>query len=259
MLYSLTSTPSRLAASSATFSSFVLKPMMMAFDALASSTSLSEIGPTAVWTKSTSTFLLSIWLSEVVMASSEPCTSVLSDQPQDLAGRRRAVEKALQRRALRRDQLLVAVEARRSSPSVLASFSESMTRNSSPADGSPENPTTLTGVDGPADLIGLPRSSKIALTLPEKLPQMNASPALSVPVCTMTVAVGPRPASNCASMTVPRGSAVGEAFRSMQFGLEHHHFEQMVDTRAFGRGDRAARDLAAPIVRREALRLELLS
>ncbi len=59
------------------FSSFVLKPMMTAFDALASNTSLSVIGPTAVWTKSTSTFLLSIWLSEVVMASSEPCTSAL--------------------------------------------------------------------------------------------------------------------------------------------------------------------------------------
>ena len=39
--------------------------MMTAFDALASSTSFSVIGPTAVWTKSTSAFLLSIWLSEV--------------------------------------------------------------------------------------------------------------------------------------------------------------------------------------------------
>ena len=78
MEYSLICTPSRLALSTALFSSFVLKPMMMAFDALASSTSLSVIGPTAVCTKSTSTFLLSIWLSEVMMASSEPCTSALS-------------------------------------------------------------------------------------------------------------------------------------------------------------------------------------
>ena len=51
-------------------------------------------------------------------------------------------------------------------------------------------------------------------TLPLKFPQMNAWPTFSVPVRTMIVAVGPRPGSICASMTVPRGAAVGLAFSS---------------------------------------------
>ena len=46
------------------------------------------------------------------------------------------------------------------------SVSDSMTRNSSPAFGRPVNPRTFTGVEGPASLIGLPRSSISDFTLP---------------------------------------------------------------------------------------------
>ena len=40
--------------------------------------------------------------------------------------------------------------------SVLAERSDSITRNSSPASGRPVKPSTFTGVEGPASLIGLP-------------------------------------------------------------------------------------------------------
>ena len=50
----------------------------------------------------------------------------------------------------------------------------------------------------------------------------------------------------------------GRGLQFEQFGLERHQFEQMVDAGALGRGNLANRRVAAPIVGREALSLELL-
>jgi len=49
---------------------------------------------------------------------------------------------------------------------LFAIFSSVTTRNSSPAEGTPERPWTSTGIEGPAFLMGLPLSSSIARTLP---------------------------------------------------------------------------------------------
>ena len=94
-------------------------------------------------------------------------------------------------------------------------------------------------------------------TLPSKLPQMKASPIFSVPMRTMIVAVGPRPCSICASMTVPRGVCLGAGFQFEHFGFEQDAFEQFVDALALDRGDRADADVAAPILGGEALFLKL--
>ena len=65
-----------------------------------------------------------------------------------------------------------------------------------PAAAGPARPSTSTGVDGPADFVGLPRSSISARTRPTIGPAMNVSPTFSVPSCTSTVATGPTSGSS---------------------------------------------------------------
>ena len=95
-----------------------------------------------------------------------------------------------------------------------ACASVSTTFRTSPASGVPFRPRTSTGVDGPAVLIRSPESLIKARTLPHCSPTTKISPSLSVPFCTKTVATGPRPTSNCASMTAPEAARSGLAFNS---------------------------------------------
>ena len=97
---------------------------------------------------------------------------------------------------------------------VLASFSDPTTWNLSPASGTPVKPSTSTGMEGPATFIRFPRSSIMARTFPEYLPETNTSPTFNVPDCTRTVETAPRPLSTCASMTTPRARLSGFAFNS---------------------------------------------
>lgn len=102
----------------------------------------------------------------------------------------------------------------RSVLSCCALRSFSITMSSSPAFGIPEKPITFAGVEGPASFMFAPVSLTSPFTLPEKSPQMNAWPIFSVPIFTMTVAVGPRPCSTCASMTDARAGTFEFALSS---------------------------------------------
>ena len=84
----------------------------------------------------------------------------------------------------------------------------------SPAWGTSLRPKTSTGVEGRAFLTFSPRSLTMARTLPKLVPAIMVSPMCRVPRCTKTVATGPRPLSNCASMMVPCAGRFGLAFSS---------------------------------------------
>ena len=84
----------------------------------------------------------------------------------------------------------------------------------SPATGTSSNPSTSTGIDGPALLTRLPLSSNIARIFPTTVPAMTESPMLSVPFFIKTVATGPRPLSSFASITVPTACFSGLALSS---------------------------------------------
>ena len=60
-----------------------------------------------------------------------------------------------------------------------------------------------------------PRSFVITRTRPTAVPAMMMSPVWSVPFCTRTVMIGPRPLSRRASTTVPRAGRFGLALSSM--------------------------------------------
>ncbi len=95
-----------------------------------------------------------------------------------------------------------------------ASRSSSTSRKSSPALGTWLHPRICTGFDRPAWIRDRPFSSCMARIFANAVPQISASPADSVPFCTSTVAIGPRPLSRCASITVPRAYPVGSPFSS---------------------------------------------
>ena len=71
-----------------------------------------------------------------------------------------------------------------------------------------------TGVDGPAESSFIPYASEMARTLPQLAPTSTASPILSVPVCTKSVAIAPLCLSRYASTTVPRAFLSGFATSS---------------------------------------------
>ena len=146
-------------------STFTLKPTTTASDALASRMSDSEIGPTAEWIISRSTFLLPICFNAPTSASSEPWASHFKTRrrtffPPAVSSRVSSVARC------GTSSLLARFASSRSSLNAFAARSDSMTRNSSPAFGRPVKPSTLTGVEGPASLTGWPRSSKSDFTLP---------------------------------------------------------------------------------------------
>ena len=82
-------------------------------------------------------------------------------------------------------------------------FSSLNTTKRSPASGTSLIPVISTGVDGPADLIRLPKSFTIARIRPYVLPTTIESPTFKVPFCTNNDAAGPRDLSSSASITVP--------------------------------------------------------
>jgi len=84
----------------------------------------------------------------------------------------------------------------------------------SPADGTPDSPSTSTGSDGPADATFLPVGSISARMRPECAPTTIASPSLSVPFWIRAVATGPRPRSSRLSMMTPLAARFGFALSS---------------------------------------------
>ena len=141
--------------------------MMMASDAAASSTSDSEIAPTALWITFTRTSSVESLRRESDRASMDPSTSpltmMLSSLKFPIAIRRPISSSVICFWVLmpwirRSCSLRLAIS--------LASFSSFITLNFSPAVGAPFSPSTDTGVEGPASSTFCPRSLNIALTLP---------------------------------------------------------------------------------------------
>ena len=97
----------------------------------------------------------------------------------------------------------------------LARRSSATTTKSSPASGTPESPSSCTGMDGPASSICLPFSSNKARTRPYSTPQTTKSPFFRVPCWTSTVATGPRPLSRLDSITAPDARPSRTAFSSI--------------------------------------------
>ena len=82
------------------------------------------------------------------------------------------------------------------------------------ASGTPDRPSTSTGVDGPAAFTGCPCSSNMARTRPYSWPHSSRSRGRRQPACTSTVAVGPRPRSRLDSITTPFAMPEAGARRS---------------------------------------------
>ena len=152
--------------------------------------------------------------SDSVSASTEPCTSALSTSRSSLTSPvlicwckpSRVMRVAALTLAFSLSARMVAIcRALRSS--------ETATRTS-PAEGTPLRPRISTGSDGPADFTLRPPASSRARIRPEFAPTTTASPSFNVPVCTSTVATGPRPRSSRLSMTTPLAARLGLALSS---------------------------------------------
>jgi hypothetical protein len=123
--------------------------------------------------------------------------------------------------------------------------------------GTPEMPSTCTGMPGPACLHGLPRSSSMARTRPSKWPQTNESPTRSVPFVTSTVATGPLPTSSCASTTVP--CAAGRVRLQVEhLGLQQDLVQQVRHAGALLRADLRRQHLAAEVLDDDAVLQQVL-
>ena len=143
------------------------KPMMMALEAAARSTSLSEIAPTARWITFTFTSSVESLMRESVRASIEPSTSALSTMLSSLK-LPMAIRRPISSRVMCWVVLMpwMRMSCSRLLAMSLASFSSSSTLKLSPAVGAPFRPSTDTGVDGPAASIFCPLSLNMAFTLP---------------------------------------------------------------------------------------------
>ena len=119
-------------------------------------------------------------------------------------------------------------------------------RNSSPASGTDDRPSTSTGIDGLAVFTWLPLSSIIARTRPHAAPATIGSPTLSSPLSTSTVATGPRPLSRLASSTMPLARPVGLALEVFELGDHEQLIEQVVDAELLGRRHLDDDRVAAP-------------
>ena len=110
-----------------------------------------------------------------------------------------------------------------------APCASSATWNWSPASGTPCNPSTSTGVEGPAFLIGWPRSSNIARTLPYTAPTMKTSPTLQRSV--LHQHGGDRAAAFVHARFEHRAAArsVRIGLQFAQIGDEQNHFEQLAE------------------------------
>ena len=178
------------------------KPTITALPAAALFTSVSETLPVPVPMILSDTFSLLMPRRASTIASREPCVSLFTTT---LSSRLSPALIWLMRASSETAfvcESSCSLRARAaSSASVRARFSSSITRNSAPASGTPERPVHLTGVEGVASLMRRPRSSMRERTLPKCSPMRTASPTLSVPPVTSSVAEGPKPCSSSASMT----------------------------------------------------------
>ncbi len=191
---------------------------MIAPDALASRMSLSVMAPTPRWTICTCTSPVDSRWSASASASAGPPWSALMRSWSTFRSPAAACDMKSSRvtAPLRDVRRLFASRSRRCRFWAISreAAASSTTRKRSPAIGTPSMPNTCTGIAGPASFTCLPRSSNMARTRPEYMPQMKSSPTRRVPFCTSTVATGPFPGSSCASTTVPSARRFGFALRS---------------------------------------------
>ena len=256
---SRTSTFSCSASASALRSGRTLNPMMMAFDADASSTSDSLIAPTPEWITRILTFSFDSFWRVSVSTSADPPTSVLMMIGSSLTSPACICLCSCSR--VRRLDLASAASLALWSRklTICLAFAVSVTTwKSSPASGSESRPSTSTGVEGSALRICVPRSFSMARTLPNTEPTMKKSPTLNVPLRTSTVATGPRPRSSCASMTVPIAGTRRIGLQVLHFRNQQNHFEHQVEVLVRLGGYRHHDRVAAPIFRQQAAIGELL-
>ena len=209
-----------------------LKPMMIAFDAEASSTSDSLIAPTPEWITRILTLSLDSFCSVSASTSAEPPTSALmmigssltSPSLHLLVQLIRACRRlhlrhgGFARLRLAVDDDLLGLGGVGHHLEVVAGFGQRFETEH---------------FDRRRRLGFLrtcsPRSSSIARTLPKTAPQMKKSPTRSVPLRTSTVATGPRPRSSLASSTVPIAGRAGVGLEILQIGHQQNHFEQQIE------------------------------
>ena len=162
------STCSRSATAAALRSGRTLKPMMIAFDAVASSTSDSLMAPTAEWMILIFTRSSDSLSSVSASTSAEPCTSALMMSGSSLMPPSASCiwsDSRVSRAPLvPSTRSLVCAWRKRA---ICRAFAGSDTIwNESPGEGSASSPSTSTGVDGPAAFNWRPRSSISARTRP---------------------------------------------------------------------------------------------
>ena len=163
-----TRTPSCRASAFTPLSGETLKPITSALPWSARSMSFTAMAPVPLWMTLHETFVLSIWLIESTMASTEPCTSARTMRLRTslscsciclkISSALRACVTPPRSSSLRRCDS--------SSASSRARFSFFITRNSAPASGTPERPMMETAPEGPADLRRRPELSVSARTRP---------------------------------------------------------------------------------------------
>ena len=193
-------------------------------------TSDSAMPPTPVRMTRTETSECLIFSTSPIAASTEPCTSALMTRLSSRAPPSLICENSCSSETdfWRRASCSSRRRWARCCASWRATRSDSTTRKRSPAGGGWSKPSTSTGTDGPASLALRPWSSSSARTLPQASPATSATPALSVPRCTSTVAIGPRPMSRRDSITTPCASAFGIGLELEDVGLQQQHLEQLV-------------------------------
>ena len=182
---------------------------MIAPEASARSTSDSLMPPMPVEMMLTLTSADGILPSASVIASAEPCTSdfTIRFSSFSLPPAPILAKTCSMRIAWAWASLVSRRRAKRTSASSRALRSSDTTMTSSPASGTPDRPSTSTGIDGPADFTGWRASLNIARTRPKYGPVSSMSPCLSVPELISTVATGPRPFSRLDSTIEPRAGA----------------------------------------------------
>ena len=138
----------------------------------------------------------------------------------------------------------------RSWPIMRACVSSSTTAIESPAFGTSSKPVSCTGVAGPASVMRLPRSSVIARTRPQVVPEKNGSPTFSVPSWIRTVP------TDAAADFLPRlehdalGRHVRVGLEVEDVGGEQDHVQQIVDALLLDSRRLRRRPLRRPTARR---------
>ena len=204
------------ASSLAMLSGRTLKPMMMALEASARSTSDLLMAPTPAWMTRTRTSSLDSFSRDCLTASAEPWTSALTTMASSFMSFWAIWVNRLSRVTFwKAENCFSRAAAARFSASSRARRSSSTASNRSPASGTAVRPVISTGVEGPAEVMVRPLSSRMVRTRPTAVPAISTSPARRVPFWTSRVATGPWPLSRRASTTAPLPRRLGLAFSSM--------------------------------------------